>query len=120
MFRYKLFPISLPVVIRKSILFFVIWNFLSTSVAGQVLTQTIKGTVVDLDSKSPLPGVNIVVPGTEPLKGTSTNEKGIFILTGITVGRVSLRFSSVGYDEQVLDNLALTSGKELMLNIEMK
>ena len=39
---------------------------------SQTLTQTIRGTVLDADSKLPLVGVIVKMTGTEPVIGTSS------------------------------------------------
>jgi hypothetical protein len=39
-------------------------------------TQTIKGSVKDLNSEFPLPGVNIILVDSDPFIGAATDEKG--------------------------------------------
>ncbi len=84
------------------------------------VTQTIRGKVFDKAMKTPIPGINVIVLGSEPLIGTATDTDGNFRFEGINIGRVSLRFSGVGYQEVVLSNLNLQSAKELVLNIPME
>ena len=50
----------------------------TTLAFSQNLTQTVRGTIVDVDSKLPLTGVTLVIPGTDPMVGTSTDMNGIF------------------------------------------
>ncbi|HPQ58636.1 MAG TPA: hypothetical protein PK499_08145, partial [Flavobacteriales bacterium] len=40
-------------------------------------TQVVKGTVKDADSGLPLPGVNIVLTGSDPFLGTTTDLDGL-------------------------------------------
>ena len=82
--------------------------------------QTIRGRVMDKNMRISLPGVNVVLLGTEPLRGTATDEKGYFRIENVEVGRVSLKFSYIGYHDATLSNLNLHAGKELILNIEME
>ncbi|MFO8001630.1 MAG: TonB-dependent receptor [Marinilabilia sp.] len=82
--------------------------------------QTIRGQVVDVQTQTPIPGVNVVILDSDPPVGTSTDENGYFELRDIPVGRVSLKFSYVGYNTEIIKNTKLQSGKELVLNIEMK
>jgi len=84
------------------------------------LTQTIRGTVVDKDSRQPLPGATVVITNREGHKGTSTDIDGNFRLKNVRVGRVDLEVSYVGYQSQFLRNLILKSGKELVLTIELE
>ena len=82
-------------------------------------TGTIRGTITDKVTKSTLPGANIILLNTTPLKGTSSDANGKFRLDNINVGRVSLKITFVGYKDVYLNNLTLNTGKELVLDIEM-
>ncbi|MFN6946335.1 MAG: TonB-dependent receptor [Cytophagaceae bacterium] len=86
---------------------------------SQELTQTVRGTVVDADSKSPLIGVQIILIDSNPSKGTETNDQGQFSLANIPIGRISLEFTSLGYRTQVIRDISVISGKETILNIAM-
>lgn len=84
------------------------------------LTQTIKGKVVDIESQVSLPGAYVTIQNSDPQKSTVSNEKGEFALNNIPVGRYDISISFLGYEPVMLQAVTLTSGKELMLNIEMK
>lgn len=86
----------------------------------QELNQTVRGTIVDQFSKEPLPGANIILPGSEPLRGTTSDVEGKFRLDKVPVGRINLKISYLGYNDVSLNNLPLTSGKELVLHIQME
>lgn len=88
-------------------------------VYAQDLKQTIRGKVLDKDSKTALIGASIAVLGTEPLIATITNAEGEFVINNVPIGRQSLKLSYVGYHELLL-NLFLESGKETVLNIELE
>ncbi|MBN1789752.1 MAG: TonB-dependent receptor [Bacteroidales bacterium] len=92
----------------------------SLSGLSQNLTQTIKGMVSDLDSQVLLPGATIMVIGTDPVLGTVTDADGNFRLTGIPVGRYSLKFSYVGYEPTIRSEVLVLSGKEVILQVFMK
>lgn len=92
---------------------------ISLSSYSQELTQTLRGAVVDADSKSPLIGVQIILVDSDPLKGTVTNGNGLFNLENIPIGRVNLKISYIGYDTQVIPDISVISGKETILNIAM-
>ncbi len=90
-------------------------------VAGQYgITQTVRGTVTDRNTKTPLPGANVVLLDSDPLRGTSADDEGRFRLEGVPVGRVGLKVSYLGFREVLLTGLNLQSGKELVLRIEME
>ena len=88
--------------------------------AQQVYTQTIRGTVVDSYSGSPLPGANIVLLNTDPPKGTSADENGRFILKDVPTGRQSLRISFMGYKPVVLKDILVTSAKQVVLKVKLE
>ncbi|MFN8155348.1 MAG: TonB-dependent receptor [Bacteroidia bacterium] len=92
---------------------------LHCGLTAQPLTQVVRGTVTDKISQTPLPGVVVILVGSEPLKGATTDENGIFRLTGVPVGKQTLRFSFIGYEELVVPNLDVTSGKELVIQVNM-
>lgn len=87
---------------------------------AQNLTQTIRGKVVDADTKYPLPGASVVLLESEPQKGTSTNVDGTFELENVPVGRQDLQISFIGYETKTLSHLIVKSGKELVLNVELQ
>jgi hypothetical protein len=60
-----------------------------------------------------------VVLTTDPMKGTTTNMEGEFSLQNVPIGRHTLRVSFIGYEESVIPELKLGSGKELVINIEI-
>ena len=84
------------------------------------LTQSVRGTVTDADSKLPITGATIIIPDTDPLVGTVTDLKGNFKLEKIPIGRISLKISFMGYDSKIITNLEVNSGKEVILNITMQ
>ncbi len=94
--------------------------YLSFSANAQQLTQTIRGVIVDKQSQQPLTGVNVVIIESEPLLGTTTNENGEFRIENVSVGRQGIQCSFVSYEPVMLRNLILSSGKELVLKIEME
>src|SRR3989304_373210 len=88
--------------------------------SAQNFTQTIRGDVIDLDSKSGLPGANIVLAGSDPLIGAVTDLDGKFRLENVTVGRQNFKISYLGYEDAWLNNIIVNTGKEVVLTIEMK
>lgn len=96
--------------------------FLLTSVYIQAesVTQTVRGTVKDSETRVTLPGANVILTHTDPQKGTTTNENGNFRFEDVEVGRISLKVTYMGYHEVELNNVNLQAGKELVLNIYME
>lgn len=87
---------------------------------AQQFTATIKGRVTDRDSKQPLMGVNIMVLNTNPPVGAVSDADGYYSIANVNVGRQSIRFGYIGYNEVVINELLIRSGKETILNVEMQ
>jgi len=99
------------------ILTIILLSFVLTSYS-QSITQTIRGTVIDQDTRSPLPGASVVVLE-NPMLGTATDADGRFRITGVPIGRVSLIVRFIGYEDRVLPNILLTSAKETVLDVAL-
>lgn len=98
-----------------------ILNIWSTIAAGQdKFTQVIRGVVTDRGTALPLPGANVILLGDGSFRGTTTDEKGRFVLDKVPVGRQSIRVSYMGYQDQILSHLNVISGKELVLTIKLE
>ncbi|MCB0644459.1 MAG: carboxypeptidase-like regulatory domain-containing protein, partial [Phaeodactylibacter sp.] len=86
---------------------------------AQNLTQTIRGTVIDKDSKIPLIGANVTILNTDPLLGTTTDLDGYFKIEQVPVGRQNIEVSYLGYEPIYLNSMMVSSGKELVLDLEL-
>ncbi len=106
--------------LKKTVLLIFFLFFSASTVFSQTLTQTIRGTVVDKDSKQPLTGATIIALETNPVIGSISNELGKFKLAEVPLGRYTIKCSYLGYEDVVLSNIVLTSGKEIVLNLEMQ
>jgi hypothetical protein len=86
---------------------------------SQVQTQTIKGIITDKDTRSPLAGANVIVINSDPLIGVTADENGKFRLIA-PVGRISLKATFLGYEDLVVRDILVSSGKEIDLSLEMR
>src|SRR6185436_4360731 len=66
---------------------------------GALAQSTLSGTVVDSKTSQPLPGVNVIIQGTQ--NGASTDFDGKFQLGGLKSGD-KVVFSFIGYDSQTV------------------
>ena len=87
---------------------------------AQPSTQTVRGRVIDTQSKFPLTGVSVIILGTDPLMGTTTDLEGSFKLTNVPVGRQTLQLRFLGYGERTIPNVMVTTGKEVVLNLSLE
>jgi hypothetical protein len=83
-------------------------------------TQTIRGKVVDADSRKPLLGANILILEAGPITGVITDESGDFIIENVPVGRYTLLVSYVGYKSTILRDILVGTGKEVFLDVGLK
>lgn len=88
--------------------------------AQEAPTQTIRGTVVDKDTRQPLIGATVAVTDLAELLGTVTDESGNFTLEKVPVGRQSIECSFLGYADWRAEGLVLAAAHELVLDIELK
>jgi hypothetical protein len=88
---------------------------------AQELTQTVTGRIIDKISQGPLPGASIAaIKDSSILAGATADMNGYFKLEKIPVGRQTFKVIFVGYTAITLAEVIVSSGKELVLNIEME
>ena len=97
----------------------IVLSFLSLTIFSQTITQTIKGVVVDKQSQGPIPGAVIQLLNSDPLLGTTTNEKGEFKIQNVPIGRWQIKFYVIGYKEKYI-TVILNAGKESVSNVELE
>ncbi len=93
---------------------------IGSNLKAQTLTQTVRGTVTDKISETPLPGAAVVLVGSNPLVGTTTDVDGNFKLTNVPVGKQSIKVTYIGYKEMVVPNITVNSGKELVIKVTLE
>lgn len=92
----------------------------ATLAFSQSITQTVRGTLIDNDSKLPLTGATVILPGTDPLIGTVTDLNGNFKFKNIPIGRITLKLSYLGYEAKTITDIVVNSGKEVVLDLSMQ
>ena len=81
--------------------------------------QTVKGKVVDKDSKAPLWGATIVIVDSTLFMGTTTDSSGYFTIAKVPVGRQNIKVSFIGYEDMLLQNVLVTSEEDISLNVQL-
>jgi len=104
----------------QKILYTLLLTIITTGLFAQTPTQTIRGQVMDNQTKITLPGVVVVMQDTgAAMKSTSTDENGNFRFDAVPIGRHTLTFKYIGYKERSI-TIVLTSGKESVVTMEME
>jgi outer membrane receptor for ferrienterochelin and colicins len=81
------------------------------------MTQNIRGTIVDVDTQSPLIGATVKVLDIEgKLYAGVSNFKGDYSVLNVPVGKHVVEFYSMGYEPKVI-TVVVTVGKESIVNI---
>lgn len=109
----------MPIKMKSSLIVFILSIFAQFA-ESQVPVQTLRGVITDKDSKQSLPGATVVILNTDPLLGTTSDADGKFKISNIPVGRYSVKISYIGYEPSGINELLIGSGKEVVLNIELK
>src|SRR5690606_6040954 len=78
---------------------------------------SLTGTVTDKYTLQPLAGASVKLSDGQTV---ITDSSGRFSFPGLNVGTYGLTITSVGYKENLLFNLVVTSGNDLTLQIEME
>lgn len=97
------------------VLVFMLMEGLSQAAWAQ--SGKLAGTVTDADTGEPLPGVNVVLQGTQ--RGAATNPDGQYSIIGITPGNYTVRFSLVGYSTKLLRDVRIVSNRTRTLDVEL-
>ncbi|MFO8028409.1 MAG: carboxypeptidase-like regulatory domain-containing protein [Cyclonatronaceae bacterium] len=87
---------------------------------SQPITQTIKGTVYDIQTREPLIGATVVIRDSEPLMGASTDAGGHFLISRVPLGRHSLQVNYIGYEPVIIPEVMATSGREVVVDIGLR
>ena len=85
----------------------------------QQTTSVIRGTVIDKVSQATLIGVNVILVGSDPIIGTTTDINGDYRLENVPTGRQTIRVSFLGYEMREIPNLLVLSAKELNMDISL-
>lgn len=91
-----------------------------TFTAEKDMEQTIRGAVTDKTTGSPLPSANIVIVGTDPLLGASTDTQGHFRIENVPPGRITVKAMYMGYYPAILRDILVIPGKQVVLDIELE
>jgi outer membrane receptor protein involved in Fe transport len=78
------------------------------SISWAEVTGKIAGTVKDAQSGEGIPGVNVMIEGTQ--LGAVTNTDGYYSIINVSPGSVNLRFTCIGYQAKVVEGIRVSVG----------
>lgn len=78
---------------------------------------TVKGKVIDKQTREALPFVNVFIEGTT--KGSTTDESGEFLIKNVSLGYVKVSASFVGYQTKTTSDYLVTKEKSPYILIEL-
>ena len=99
---------------------FLFFLFITQISFAQNNKQNIRGVVIDKLSQTTLPGATVQILNATETKGTSTDLNGNFVLKNVSPNRYEIKVSFMGYNEMIIPNVIVTSGKETILDIAME
>jgi outer membrane receptor protein involved in Fe transport len=100
----------------KKLLFFLLFiGLTSNGTAG--VTGKIAGTVVEQNTGEPLPGVNVVIDGTQ--LGASTDTDGFFAILNIPPDVYTVTISYIGYNNVQVTDVKVSVDLTTTINIEL-
>lgn len=100
--------------IKKVVLYLFL---LSLSVGFSQNTGTLKGKVIDIQTRVSLPFVNVIVVGTSI--GAISNEDGVFVIKNVPLGYVKVQASFLGYSTVFSEDYLVTNEKTPYVFIEL-
>ena len=96
-------------------------GLVTTLSSAQDFKQTIRGTVTDAQSEVTIVGAAVTLNPQDSLpKRVLTDVNGKFRFDNVPIGRHTLHIEMISYDPALLENLEVTSSKELVLNVSLQ
>ncbi|OYX93892.1 MAG: TonB-dependent receptor, partial [Sphingobacteriia bacterium 35-40-5] len=94
-------------------------SFLVSSASfAQKNTQTIRGSVTDKYSQTPIQGASLQILGIQ--KAANSDSLGKFTLSNLAPDRYDISITCAGYKTMTIPNVVVTSGKEVILDIALE
>jgi TonB-linked SusC/RagA family outer membrane protein len=93
-------------------------GLLLASPAWAQQTGAIEGTVTNAATGDPIPGVNLVIVGTN--QGAASGPNGEYQIQGVEPGTYTVRASFVGYTNAVQENVAVEAGETATVDFELE
>ncbi|RPI16140.1 MAG: TonB-dependent receptor [Ignavibacteriae bacterium] len=83
---------------------------------SQEITQTLRGNITDADTKIPLQGAVIIISNTGNTLAAESDLNGDYAVKNVPIGRYMIKIKLIGYNEEIIPEFLISSGKEAILN----
>ena len=80
-------------------------------------TGKLAGTIKDSQTGEALVGANVIIEGTN--FGAATNVNGEYVILNISPGRYNVKFSFIGYETTVMQDVSITVDQTTILQIKL-
>ncbi len=102
--------------------FLLLWLSIGViAMRGQDLTQTLRGTVVDAESRYPLALARVIVTAEDgAIRGALTDSTGNYRVAQVPIGRYTVTYQYISYQPLTFNNIEVTSGREVILDAAMQ
>jgi len=80
-------------------------------------TGKLAGTIKDAETGEPLIGANVIIEGTN--HGAAANSNGEYVILNISPGRYTLKFSFIGYETLVMQDVVIVVDQTTLLQITL-
>ena len=85
-------------------------------IAAAQATGIVTGTVIEGGSQKPLPGVSVILAGSQ--RGAMTNQDGRFRIPGLPAGTITLQIRAIGY-RSVTRTVPLAAGDSARVDVAL-
>ena len=92
-------------------------SFLTISLHANAQTGQVEGKITDAQTGNKISSVSIEI---DRIKSVASNVDGNFTVTLVAGKKYSIKLSSVGYQSKVLDDVEITVGKTITLDIVLE
>ncbi|MBL7765269.1 MAG: TonB-dependent receptor [Chitinophagaceae bacterium] len=104
---------------RKVLFIWMLMMSVNMEMWSQVL-QTVKGTVVDKETKQVLPQVTVRIFKEGVELGGNTDENGEYRIDQVPVGSYTIQFTALGFRNYAVSDVQVNSAKEYVQNAELE
>lgn len=110
-------------VMRKTLLGIIILMAVCSTGLAQQFTQTLRGTLRDIETMAPIPEATIMVHRVQDdslIARAVTDENGEYLLENVEVGRVHITASAEAFTPWIKEDILITSAKEVVQDLELE